>query len=75
MAPMRPGAPSEMTTIGEPRPRARRSARKSAKASADSPAAAARPTNTGAPAVSMPQAAGTGSARAPSCMRKWAASR
>ena len=54
-------------------PRAVRSARKSSQASVDSDAAGARPTNTGWPSVSMPQAASTGSAGAPGCILKWRA--
>jgi hypothetical protein len=30
-----------------------------------------RPTNTAGPSLVIPQATSTGSARAPSCMRKW----
>jgi hypothetical protein len=74
-APVRPAAPSLMPSSGAPRPRPIRSARKSSQASVDSDAAGVRPTNTGLPSVSMPQAARTGSAGAPGCVLKWLASR
>jgi uncharacterized membrane protein YcaP (DUF421 family) len=44
-------------------------------ASADSPVPGARPMNAGLPSVVMPQAASTGSAGEPGCMRKKEASR
>ena len=44
-------------------------------ASADSPVPGARPMNAGLPPVVMPQAASTGSAGEPGCMRKKLASR
>ncbi len=70
IAAIRPGAPSLMTSSGEGRPRSLRSARKSSQASADSPVPGARPMNAGLPSVVMPQAASTGSAGEPGCIRK-----
>src|SRR5215208_4156797 len=67
-APVSPGAPSLIPSSGARRPRSLRSARKSSQASVDSDAAGARPTNTGLPSTSMPQAAKTGSAGAPECI-------
>jgi hypothetical protein len=52
-----------------------RSARKSCQASADSPDLGAKPMNAGLPSVVMPQAASTGSAGEPGCIRKKLASR
>ena len=75
IAAIRPAAPSEMTSSGEARPRSFRSARKSCQASADSPDPGARPMNAGLPPVVMPQAASTGSAGEPGCIRKKLASR
>ncbi len=68
-------APSLMTSSGEGSPRPVRSVRKSCQAPADSPEPGARPLNAGLPSVVMPQAASTGSAGEPGCIRKNEASR
>jgi len=47
IAAINPGAPWEMTSSGEGRPRSLRSCRKSCQASADSPEPRARPVNAG----------------------------
>src|SRR5215470_7707136 len=70
-----PAAPSEMISSGEGRPRSRRPARKSCHASKDSPVPGARAMKAGLPPVVMPQAASTGSAGEPGCIRKKLASR
>jgi hypothetical protein len=75
MAEISPGAPSEMISSGEARPRSLRSVRKPCQASADSPVPGARPMKAGLPLVVMPQAASTGSAGEPGCIRKKLASR
>src|SRR5579875_3097088 len=58
-----------MTSSGLARPRSLRSVRKPAQASADSPVPGARPMKAGLPLVVMPQAASTGSAGEPGCIR------
>ncbi len=75
IAAINPGAPSLICSSGGFSPRRLRSARKSSQASIDSEVAGARPTKTGLPLVSMPHAASTGSALAPSCILKWLPSR
>src|SRR2546423_3007546 len=59
-----PGAPSEMTSSGQPSPRSPSPVNNPSQASPDSDDAASNPTKTGLPAVSMPHAASTGSAAA-----------
>jgi len=75
MALISPAAPSLMTSNGGRSPRPVSSSRKSPHASVDSDPPAARATNTGFPAVSMPHAASTGSGRAPGCILNIEASR
>src|SRR2546423_15140124 len=59
-----PGAPSEMTSSGQPSPRSPSPVNNPSQASPDSDDAASNPTKTGLPAVSMPHPASTGSAAA-----------
>ena len=63
-APIKPAAPSEMTSNGRLSPRSPSPVKNPSQASPDSDEAAFRPTNTAVPAVSMPHAASTGSAAA-----------
>ena len=63
-APISPAAPSLITSSGQASPRSPSPVKKPSQASPDSDDAAASPTNTGLPPVSMPHAASTGSAEA-----------
>jgi len=70
-----PGAPSLITSNGQPSPRSPRSVRNPAQASPDSVAAVSSPTNTRLLSVSMPHAASTGSAPGLAWYLKWLASK